>query len=64
MVSASFLVGVGTRVVLTAVFVALANLAYYRSQGCVSVSPSQGAVVMRNPLRRVTLPFERFYNRL
>jgi hypothetical protein len=37
-VSASFLSGVGGQVVLTAVFVALATLAYYQSRACCHIA--------------------------
>jgi hypothetical protein len=54
LVSAFFLSGLGTRLELLVVCLALAAYAYYASRACVVVSP--GAVLVRNPLRRVTVP--------
>jgi hypothetical protein len=47
------LTGVATRLELMVVFLALAAYAYYASRACVVVS--QSAVVVRNPLRHVTV---------
>ena len=41
-----FFVGVGAKVVLTAVFAAVANLAYYQSRVCGGIAIA-GALVMR-----------------
>lgn len=58
-VSAFSMSETGTRVILALVFLALALLAAVWARASVMVSRSAGTVVVRNPLRRVSIPLDR-----